>query len=100
MKNKIEEFKEFVKEQLEDFDEFREAPIENFVNNIAEEAVKLFTTPAVKEHFSNLDKISQQKIESEYSVEDLQSDDENLQGEITIAKIYYEQGIMDVLKTL
>lgn len=50
--------------------------------------------------FYDIDKLAWEKIEQEYEQEDIESEDEIMQGEITTALEWYKQGIRDVLNAL
>jgi len=58
------------------------------------------TIDSIKVRFSDIDKLAWEKIEQEYEQEDIESEDEAMQGEITIALEWYKQGIRDVLNAL
>jgi hypothetical protein len=59
-----------------------------------------FAIDSVRLRFSDIDKLAWEKIEQEYEQEDIESDDEIMQGEITMALEWYKQGIKDVLNAL
>ena len=59
-----------------------------------------FAIDSVRVRFSDIDKLAWEKIEQEYEQEDIDSDDEIMQGEITTALEWYKQGIRDVLNAL
>ena len=66
----------------------------------AEQKLKKCSIPDVRVRFSDIDKLAWEKIEQEYEHEDIESDDEIMQGEIQIALAWYKQGIRDVLNAL
>jgi len=59
-----------------------------------------FAIDSVRVRFSDIDKLAWEKIEQEYEQEDIESEDEIMQGEITTALEWYKQGIRDVLNAL
>lgn len=59
-----------------------------------------FDIDSVRERFSDIDKLAWEKIEQEYEQEDIDGDDEMMQGEINTALEWYKQGIRDVLNAL
>jgi hypothetical protein len=59
-----------------------------------------FAIDNVRVRFSDIDKLAWEKIEQEYEQEDIESEDEVMQGEITTALEWYKQGIRDVLNAL
>jgi hypothetical protein len=58
------------------------------------------TIDRVRIRFSYIDTIALEKIKQEYDQEDIDSEDEIMQGEIITALAWYKQGIMDVLNEL
>ena len=59
-----------------------------------------FAIDSIRLRFSDIDKLAWEKIEQEYDQEDIESDDEIMQGEIQIALEWYKQGVRDVLNAL
>lgn len=59
-----------------------------------------FAIDSVRVRFSDIDKLAWGKIEQEYEQDDIESEDEIMQGEITTALEWYKQGIRDVLNVL
>lgn len=59
-----------------------------------------FAIDSVRVRFSDIDRLAWEKIEQEYKQEDIESEDEIMQGEITTALVWYKQGIRDVLNAL
>lgn len=59
-----------------------------------------FAIDSVRLRFYDIDTLAWEKIEQEYEQEDIDSEDEIMQGEITTALEWYKQGIRDVLNAL